>query len=90
MQINHHWASEVAMKEKRAQKRQTGEELFEEAKKLCEKEGMKGWKLAQETMMRAEPSILELQEAIEYVMLKYQPDYFRPALLSFCCKADRY
>lgn len=75
------------MKEKRAQKRQTGEELFEEAKKLCEKEGMKGWKLAQETMMRAEPSILELQEAIEYVMLKYQPDYFRPALLSFCCKA---
>jgi geranylgeranyl pyrophosphate synthase len=38
-------------------------------------------------MMKVEPSIPELQEAIKYVMLKYQPDYFRPALLSFCCKA---
>ena len=29
----------------------------------------------------------KLQEAIEHAMLKYQPDYFRPALLSFACKA---
>lgn len=79
--------SEFAMKENKTPLEETEEDLLEKAKKLCEKEGMKGWKLAQETMLKEKPSSPELQEAIKYVMLKYQPDYFRPALLSFCCKA---
>lgn len=64
-----------------------GEELMEKTRRLCQKEGVKGWKLAQETMLKEKACIPELYEAIRYVMLKYKPDYFRPALLSFCCKA---
>ncbi len=75
------------MLKNKLQKKFGGEELFEEARKLCESEGREGWKLAQETMLKERASNPQLQEAIEYVMLKYQPDYLRPALLSFCCKA---
>jgi octaprenyl-diphosphate synthase len=75
------------MKEDISKTGMTGEELFEEAKKLCEKEGTEGWKLAQETMLKERARSPELQETIEYAMLKYRPDYFRPALLSLCCKA---
>lgn len=75
------------MKKRQNVPRETGKELFEKAKELCEKEGREGWKLAQATMLRERASNPRLQEAIEYIMLKYQPDYFRPALLSFCCKA---
>jgi geranylgeranyl pyrophosphate synthase len=67
--------------------RRSGEELFESARKLCKREGEEGWKLAQNTMLKDKPCSQELQEAIEYAILKYEPDYFRPALLSFCCKA---
>ncbi len=67
--------------------RRSGEELFESARKLCEKEGGEGWKLAQKTMLQEKACNQGLQEAIEYAMLEYKPDYFRPALLSFCCKA---
>ncbi len=65
----------------------TGEELFEEARKLCEKEGAEGWKLAQTTMLEEKACNQELQDAIEHAMLEYKPDYFRPALLSFCSRA---
>jgi len=75
------------MKENETTSEKTGEELLEMVKKLCEKEGMKGWKLAQETMLKKKADSPKLQEIIEYMMLKYKPDYFRPALLSFCCKA---
>ncbi len=61
--------------------------MMEEARKLCEIAGMDGWKLAQKTMLREKSSVPKLQEIIEYMMFKYRPDYFRPALLSFCCKA---
>ena len=75
------------MKEDKSTTGMTGEELFEEARKLCEKEGMEGWKLAQKTMLKEKACSKELQDAIEHCMLKYHPDYFRPALLSFCSKA---
>jgi geranylgeranyl pyrophosphate synthase len=65
----------------------TGEELLEEARKLCEKEGAEGWKLAQTTMLEERACNQELQDAIEHAMLEYKPDYFRPALLSFCSRA---
>lgn len=64
-----------------------GEALVEKARQLCEKEGMKGWKLAQETLLKEKASNPQLQEAINYIMLKYQPEYFRPAFVSFCFKA---
>jgi heptaprenyl diphosphate synthase len=75
------------MKEDKSTTGMTGEELFEEARKLCEEEGAEGWKLAQGTMLKEKVCNQELQEAIEHAMLEYQPDYFRPALLSFCSKA---
>ncbi len=65
----------------------TGEELFAKARELCKKEGSAGWRLAQKAMLKDKSCNQELQEAIEYAMLKYKPDYFRPALLSFSCKA---
>lgn len=64
-----------------------GEAALERAKRLCAKEGLEGWKLAQETMLKEKISTPELEEAIKHVMIIYQPDYFRPALLSFCCQA---
>jgi len=75
------------MKKNETTSEKTGEELLEMVKKLCEKEGMKGWKLAQETMLKEKADSPKLQEIIEYMMLNCKPDYFRPALLSFCCKA---
>ena len=64
-----------------------GEEVFKEAKRLCEKEGKKGWQLAQNSILKEETNIKKLQEMIEYVAFNYPPDYFRPALLSFCSKS---
>ena len=77
----------LTMKEDKSTTRMAGEELLEEARKLCEKEGAEGWKLAQATMLKERACNKELQEAIEHAILEYQPDYFRPALLSFCSKA---
>jgi len=75
------------MKENEVFSKETGEKLLAKANKLYEKEGMNGWNLAQETMLSEQTSSPELKEAIEYVMLKYPPDYFRPALLSLCSKS---
>jgi len=66
---------------------ETGEELLEKVNRLCEKEGVKGWKLAQKEMLKERTFSSELEEAIKYVMVEYKPDYFRPALLSLCSKA---
>ncbi|MCK4478031.1 polyprenyl synthetase family protein [Candidatus Bathyarchaeota archaeon] len=75
------------MKEKKSVTEETGEKLLEKVRRLCENEGLEGWKLAQKTMLKEKADSPKLQEIIEYMMLKYKPDYFRPALLSFCCKA---
>ncbi len=74
------------IKEKNVQN-EAVEELFERAEEFCKKKGEAGWKLAQTTMLKEKARNSELQEAIEYAMLDYKPDYFRPTLLSLCCKA---
>ena len=66
---------------------EAGEQLLVKTKKLWKKESEEGWKLAQEAMLKERTSNRELKEAIRYIMLKSPPDYFRPALLSFCSKA---
>jgi len=63
-----------------------GEELVEQAKKIMKKEGSKGWELAKETMLNQDVHSLQLQEAINYIMLQYKPDFFRPAIISLCSK----
>ena len=75
------------MKTQNKRSAKTGEELFAIVKELCEKEGTMGWTLAQKTMFKTRSRNRKLNEAIEFAMRKYQPDYFRPALLSFTCKA---
>lgn len=64
-----------------------GEELLEQAQKTMEKEGSKGWNLAKEVMLNQKIRNLQLKKAINYVMLQYKPDFFRPAIVSFCSKA---
>ena len=63
------------------------DELLKQVKKLCEKEGTKGWKLAQETMLSHKTCAAQLQEAINYIMIEYKPEFFRPAVLSLCSEA---
>jgi geranylgeranyl pyrophosphate synthase len=63
-----------------------GEELVEQAQKVMEKEGSKGWNLAKEVMLNQKIQSLQLKKAINYVMLQYKPDFFRPAIISFCSK----
>jgi geranylgeranyl pyrophosphate synthase len=63
------------------------DELLEQVKKLCEKEGTKGWKLAQETMLNHKTCAVQLQEAINYIMIEYKPEFFRPAIVSLCSEA---
>lgn len=77
----------IGMKEAESMFEETGEELLLKVKRLCEREGRMGLKLAQETILKEKTSVRYLQDAIEYMVFKYQPDYSRPALISFCCKA---
>jgi len=63
------------------------DELLEQVKRLCEKEGAKGWKLAQETMLNHKTCAVQLQEAINYIMIEYKPELFRPAVVSLCSEA---
>jgi geranylgeranyl pyrophosphate synthase len=65
----------------------TSNNLFQETRKLLEKEGEKGWRLAKEIFLKQTTSNSELDEAMKYIMLVSPPDYFRPALLSFCSRA---
>jgi geranylgeranyl pyrophosphate synthase len=74
------------MKEDKSVQDEAGEELFEKFEEFCEKEGAEGWKRAQTTLLKDRARAPGLQEAMEYAMLKYKPDYFRPTLLSLCSK----
>ena len=62
-------------------------EAWKQLNKFLEKEGKKGWNLAQETMLKEKPSSQTLEAAMRHIMFKSPPDYFRPALLSLCSKA---
>ena len=61
--------------------------LLREVQSLLEKEGEEGWRLAKDTILTQKTKNTELEEAMKYIMLVSQPDYFRPALLSMCSRA---
>jgi geranylgeranyl pyrophosphate synthase len=63
------------------------ETSLDRADKIIRQRGEKGWLLAQEMVLSQETNSQRLHEAIEYVMLVYKPDYFRPAVVSLCCEA---
>ncbi len=73
--------------EKNRKSESKGEKLFEQVTRILEKEGAKGWKLAQETLLKQKTKNKQLQEAINYTMLEGKPDFFRPAFVALCCKA---
>jgi geranylgeranyl pyrophosphate synthase len=56
-------------------------------KELCEREGTDGWEFAKKTMLDTPIVSAGLKRIICQVMKQGRPDYFRPALLSLCCKA---
>ena len=63
------------------------EKSLKTVKELCTREGTEGWELAKKTMLNATIASSGLKEVIDETMRKGQPDYFRPALLSLCCRA---
>lgn len=63
------------------------ETSLDRADRIIRQRGEKGWVLAQEMVLSQETNSQRLREAIEYVMLVYKPDYFRPAVVSLCCEA---
>jgi geranylgeranyl pyrophosphate synthase len=66
-------------------RRESGEQLIAETRKIIAKEGAKSWTLAKETLLQQETQSSQLKEAITYAA--FLPDFFRPAIVSFCCKA---
>ena len=75
------------MKEKNNALKESEEFAFDKIPELLKKEGMNGWKLVQNSMLKEKSRNPRLQDAIDYIMTKYQPDFFRPAFVSFCCKS---
>jgi geranylgeranyl pyrophosphate synthase len=64
-----------------------GEDLLAQVRRLSEKEGARGWKLAQETMLKQKIRSPQLTEAMNYIMAEYRPDFFKPAIVSLCSQA---
>jgi len=58
---------------------------IEEVQKIIEKEGKKGWCLAKKTILDHKECAPQFREALNYLTLI--PDFFRPAMVSLCCKA---
>ena len=56
-----------------------------QVRKLLEEEGTKGWNLARKELQIQKTSSKRLGEALDYIA--ELPDFFRPALVSLCCKA---
>jgi len=73
------------MKKTTVKPKPTSEKLLEEAKKMMEREGRKGWDFAKKTLLQQKTRNPQLKEALNYAA--ELPDYFRPAIVSFCCKA---
>jgi geranylgeranyl pyrophosphate synthase len=74
-----------SMKVNRTTYEKCSEELLERAKKILEMEGSKGWELARGVLLTQKVRNSKLKEAIKYIA-NGPPDYFRPAILSLCCK----
>jgi len=73
------------MKKTTAKPKPTSENLLEESKKMMKREGRKGWDFAKKTLLQQKTRNSQLKEALSYAV--ELPDYFRPAIISFCCKA---
>ena len=58
---------------------------IEDLKKIIEKDGAKGWNMAKEALLKQETDNPQLKQALAYLTLI--PDYFRPAIVSYCCEA---
>jgi len=52
---------------------------------MVEIDGAKGWNMAKEILLRQETDNAQLKQALAYLTLI--PDYFRPALVAYCCEA---
>ncbi len=74
------------MKENRPCTEANSRELLQQVKKMIEKEGAKGWKLAKETLLNHKTSSPQLRDAISHLVTSH-PDYFRPTVVSLCSKA---
>jgi len=64
---------------------QRNEELLEQAKKIMEKEGAKGWNLTKKTLLKQETRSSQIKEALNYIV--QSPDFFRPGLAAICSEA---
>lgn len=64
---------------------ENNEDPITKAHKLIEKDGAKGWNMAKEALLHQETDDLQLKQALEYLTLI--PDFFRPAMVSYCCRA---
>jgi geranylgeranyl pyrophosphate synthase len=73
------------MKKTTAKPKPTSENLLEESKKMMKREGRKGWDFTKKTLLQQKTRNPHLKEALNYAV--ELPDYFRPAIISFCCKA---
>jgi|YelNatPaOPRAMG01_1025707.scaffolds.fasta_scaffold11218_7 geranylgeranyl pyrophosphate synthase len=61
------------------------EEPIVKVQRMLEKDGAKGWNMAKEAIMKQETDNPQLKQALAYLTLI--PDYFRPAIVSYCCEA---
>jgi geranylgeranyl pyrophosphate synthase len=58
---------------------------IEDVERMIEKDGAKGWEMAKDVLLKQETDNPQLKEALAYLTLI--PDYFRPAIVSYCCEA---
>jgi len=61
------------------------EEPMVKVQRMLENDGAKGWNMAKEVLLKQETDNPKLKEALAYLTLI--PDYFRPAIVSYCCEA---
>jgi geranylgeranyl diphosphate synthase type I len=61
------------------------EEPIVKVQKMLKKDGAKGWNMAKEILLKHETDNPQLKQALAYLTLI--PDYFRPAIVSYCCEA---
>ncbi|MEM2517934.1 MAG: polyprenyl synthetase family protein [Candidatus Bathyarchaeia archaeon] len=61
------------------------EPTIEDVQRIVEKDGAKGWNMAKEVLLKQETDNPQLKQALNYLTLI--PDYYRPAIVSYCCEA---
>ncbi len=57
---------------------------IEDIRKIVKKDGAKGWNMAKEVLLKQETDNPQLKKALYYLTII--PDYFRPAIVSYCCQ----